>query len=196
MSTKLLLIRHGVTAWNIQKKYCGIRDIPLGREGRRQARRLRRRLRGKNIAHVYASDRKRAIQTARIIFDHTITAIPELREIHFGVFEGMTHDEILKKHGPLYQRWLKNPMGTPIPKGEDMTRFKKRLLGILKTITRRHPGETIAVVCHGGVIGMIMTHLKKTKNFWRYVPGSASLSTLTYANNAFRIIRFNDRRHL
>ncbi|MDD5018897.1 MAG: histidine phosphatase family protein [Candidatus Omnitrophica bacterium] len=197
MPTKLILIRHGVTAWNLKKKYCGRQDVPLSPEGRKQARKLCRRLRKTGVSHVYASDRKRAIQTANIVFKNIgIKTIPALREIHFGVFEGKTHDEILRKHGPLYQRWLKNPLGTPIPGGEDMKRFKKRLWGTIKAIARRHADGTIAVVCHGGVISMLVTHLKKSKNFWKYIPGSASISTLSYSNNSFEIISFDDREHL
>jgi broad specificity phosphatase PhoE len=181
----------------MEKKYCGIRDISLSPQGRRQARRLRRRLKQENITQVYASDRKRALQTAKIVFKNVlIVPVADLREIHFGIFEGMTHDDILKKHGPLYRRWLKNPLTTPIPKGENMLHFKKRLWDALKAIARRHAGETIAIVCHGGVIGMVITHIRKTKDFWKYVPGSASLSILEYKRNTFRVVRFNDRRHL
>jgi len=98
MITRLILIRHGMTDWNKEKKYCGRRDIPLSDEGKNQALKLSRKLKSVNFDGVYSSDKKRAIQTARIIFKGLrITKIKGLKELDFGVFEGLTHEEIMKK---------------------------------------------------------------------------------------------------
>jgi len=171
--------------------------VPLSLQGRRQARRLRPRLKSENIRRVYSSDKKRAMQTAKIIFKNArIEPLVELREIHFGAFEGLTHAEILKKYDNLYRQWLRDPFSTSPPGGEDMKKFKQRILGALKHIIEDNPNANVAVVCHGGVIGILCSSIKKSKDFWRHIPASASVSTLEHRRGRLRLISFNERGHL
>ncbi len=135
MPTKLILIRHGSTDWNLEKRYSGFIDIGLSDKGKKQARRLYKRLKQEKVRKVYASDRKRAIQTAKIIFNGLkIEKIPDLREMHFGCFEGLTHKEIMKKHSKIYKKWLNNPFCVAIPGGEDWNDFRKRIMNSIKKI--------------------------------------------------------------
>lgn len=197
MPTKLILIRHGQTSWNRNKKYCGAKDIGLDCAGREQAKQLCRRLKSEPVHKVYASDKKRALQTARLIFGSAdIKRVLDLREIHFGIFEGLTHEQIVKKYPLVYKKWLKDPFGITIPKGESLAGFKKRVTRAIKKIVTLNKGKTVAVVCHGGAISILMNHIIKSGNFWKYIPSSASISIVEYRDGRPRIKSFNDTTHL
>ncbi|MBU1125042.1 MAG: histidine phosphatase family protein [Candidatus Omnitrophica bacterium] len=197
MTTTLYLIRHGITEWNIKKRYCGFYDIALSRQGTSQAKRLRRRLNGETIDTIYSSDRKRALQTARILFGkRKIHVVNGLREMHFGIFEGLTHTQILKKHGELYRKWLRHPFTTTIPKGEKLSEFRKRSVMAIQKIVSQNNSGTIAIVCHGGVISAFFTYLRKNRNFWKQIPSAASVSIVEYRRSKPIIKVQNDISHL
>lgn len=198
MATKLILIRHGETIWNHAKRYCGHNDIGLSKKGRMQAKSLRNRMKEEVIHEVYTSDRRRAIETAKIIFNGStiFKQIPDLREIHFGCFEGLTHTQILKKYALIYKKWLSDPYNNHVPEGERLPDFKKRVVSSIRKIISVNSNKTVAIVCHGGVISVFITHIFKKQNFWKYIPRSASLSIVEYTANKPALRRFNDTKHL
>lgn len=198
MATKLILIRHGITEWNKQRRYCGCKDIGLSKTGKAQALKLRKSIRNLTFDRIYCSNRKRALQTGSIAFGRNrFSRVSGLREINFGVFEGLRHDEIMKKYSGLYKEWLSDPYKVRIPKAEPMQIFKQRVVNTIKKIVRINPGKTIAAVCHGGVIGVFLSDIAgKDKNFWSYVPSSASMTIVEYKNNKFKLNKFNDKKHL
>ncbi len=195
--TRLVLMRHGVTEWNREKRYCGRRDIVLSSEGKSQVKLLSNRLNAVRFDKVYCSHRKRAMQTARILFRQT-RIIPNrgLREINFGVLEGLKHEEIMEKYADTYKKWLKDQFKNNIPKAEPMNVFKKRVKNAIWNITRCNSGKTIAVVCHGGVIGILLKEILKSKNFWRCIPSPASITTVEYKEGRPILKKFNDTVHL
>jgi len=195
--TTLLFIRHGQTAMNKRKRYCGHLDAVLNKTGRRQAGDLFKRLRAETIHKVYASDRKRAIETARIaLAGFPIEKDPGLKEINFGLFEGLSHGGILKRYPVVYRRWLKDPFKTKIPEGESVRYFTRRITQSIKRIVAVNRGMTIAVVTHGGVISMYLNSLSKTHKFWETIPKSASISIVEYEKQSARVRVFNDTAHL
>jgi len=197
MATKLILIRHGETDLNLKKRYCGFLDIDINAKGRKQASKLCKRLNAEKIDKAYSSDRKRALHTAKIIFRKIkIEKIPGLREMHFGIFEGLTYKQIMEKYPLVYTRWLKQPYSLTIPKGEGLPGFKKRVIAALTKITRLNKNKTIAVVAHGGVISAFLNHILKSKDFWGHIPNSGSLSIIEYRNARPKIKLFNDTVHL
>ncbi|MBU1998803.1 MAG: histidine phosphatase family protein [Candidatus Omnitrophota bacterium] len=197
MATKILLIRHGSTDWNAQQRYCGFLDVELNNKGRLQARRLKKRLSVENVDKVYSSDRLRAIETAKIIFpEDVIHLVEDLKEISFGIFEGLTYKEILKKHPQNYKKWVADPFNTAIPQGESLNIFKKRVLKAFNKVSKEHAGKSIAIVCHGGVTSVLINSVLKANDFWKYVPDSASLSILEKENSKFKLSLFNDIAHL
>lgn len=197
MATKLILIRHAQTAWNSKKRYSGFIDIGLNGEGRKQAGKLFKRIRNKRIHKVYSSDRIRAIQTAEIIFKgRDIGIIPQLREIHFGVFEGLTHKDIMARHPAVYKKWLDDPFSTAIPEGERLIGFRKRVIAAFKKIISSNCDKTVAVISHGGAISIFINDILKSKNFWQQIPDSASLSIIEYKNGRANIRILNDTSHL
>lgn len=197
MKTRLILIRHGLTEWNTRKKYCGSTDIGISRKGRKQAARLKARLEKEKIGSVYFSTKRRAIETAKIIFAHAkIYKIAALREMNFGIFEGLTFAQIMRRYPVVYRKWLANPFETVIPGAELLKDLRKRVAKAIKQIISAREGETIAVVCHGGVISAFMTYILKSDNFWKYIPDSASLTIIEFSRRKAKVKIFNDTAHL
>ena len=194
MTTKLILIRHGITEWNKQGRYCGYKDVSLSRKGKAQIVKLRKSIKNITFDKVYCSDRKRALQTRTILFERSsFTKVKDLREINFGVFEGLKHDEIMEKYPKVYKEWLIDPYKGRIPNAESIQVFKKRVRSAIDKILRFNRGKTIAVVCHGGVIGIFVSSILKSRDFWSYVPSSASVTIVEYKNNKYKLDKFNNK---
>jgi broad specificity phosphatase PhoE len=193
MTTRLVLIRHGITKWNKEGRYCGYKDVVLSSQGKAQAVKLRLGLKNISFDRIYCSDRKRALQTRAILFGSDFVKVKGLREINFGVLEGLKHAEILKKYSEVYKKWLADPYQGSIPHAEPVSVFKKRVGGAIRKITRLNCGKTIAVVCHGGVIAIFLSSILKSRNFWNYVPSPASITIVEYKNNKFKLEKFNQK---
>lgn len=197
MVTRLFLIRHGQTAWNLEKRYCGFMDIGLNEQGVNQAKCLSIKLAGEEIHKVYSSDRKRAIQTAEIALNaRSLEKSPDLREAHFGVFEGLAYKEIMEKYPEIYMKWLENPFSVVIPEGEDLRDFKTRVINVFTDIACLNQDKTVAVFSHGGVISVFINYILKTTDFWDKIPDSTSLTVVEYENRQAKITVFNDTSHL
>lgn len=195
--TRLVLIRHGATKWNREGRYCGHKDVGLSSEGRAQAAKLGGRLKAVKFDRIYCSGMKRAFQTGRIIFKGAdLITVKELREINFGVLEGLRYEEILERHGNTYRKWLEDPYKNNVPKAEPMSDFENRIKKGVKKIIRSNSNRTIAIVCHGGTIGVFVNSILKARNFWRYVPSAASITIVEYDAGKQRLKKFNDTAHL
>ena len=104
---KVLLIRHGQTDFNRDKKYYGHTDIALNETGISQGKQLAAKLAGEKIEHIYSSDLVRAYEFAQIVCPKiSIKKYSELREINFGLWEGLTHGELMTQYQEIYQRWI------------------------------------------------------------------------------------------
>jgi len=197
MATKILLIRHGQTEWNRRKRYSGFIDIDINARGVSQVRRLAKRLKDVAIYKVYSSDRKRALHSAQILFPgRPIQIEADLREMHFGIFEGMTFKQIMKQHPRIYKKWLRDPFSVKIPEGEDTRGFKKRVVEAIKKIISQNRDKTVAVVSHGGAISMFINYILRKNNFWKYIPKPASLSVVEVSNGKAKLRVFNDTSFL
>lgn len=191
MATRIILIRHGETEWNRKRIYCGSSDIRLNKNGRKQAQKLRKKMRNEDIHKVYSSDRKRAIETARIVFGkHRVSKIKELREMHFGCLEGLTHNEVMSRYQDVYCRWLNDPFGVRLPDGESLQAFRKRVVSGIRKIARRNKGKAIAVISHGGAISVFLNNILRSRDFWKYIPKSIEMAVVEYdAKGGWRWLR-------
>lgn len=179
MPTKLVLIRHGQTDWNIAGRYQGFTDIDLNDTGVMEARELRRTIDRRGISRVYSSDSVRASHFARLVFpDLDINESPNLREMRFGIFEGLTYDEILARHGRVYRDWLDDPTAVTIPEGEDFYSFERRVNVEVSRIVSENIGLTAAIVTHAGPIRAILRVRNKAIGFWEIRPDNASVTTI------------------
>jgi 2,3-bisphosphoglycerate-dependent phosphoglycerate mutase len=151
--TELLLVRHGETDWNRDRRFQGHADPPLNATGREQAEALAAELGGQEIDLVYTSDLLRARETAEIIAARVgadVVALRELREIHVGNWEGLSWPEIEERYPEGVRRWHEH--GSGWESGETYEQLGERILGALRQIAAQHPGQRVLVVGHGGTI--------------------------------------------
>ena len=166
MTTSLLLIRHGETAWNAEHRIQGHLDIPLSVTGIRQAARLADRLAPEGVAAIYSSALARAWLTAeplaaRLGLD--IVADDRLRERSFGVFEGLTVDEIAARHPEGFRSWRLRDAAWAIEGGESGQQLIDRVLSALHDIVARHPDKLVAIVTHGGVLDVVYRNARNLR---------------------------------
>jgi len=156
--TQLILIRHGETVWNQQRRMQGHSDSPLSETGVRQARLLARHLKQIAFSALYSSDSGRAQHTARSVAEvtgHDIVLEPRLRERHFGVFEGLTGSEIEANFSADYARFKSRDQAHVIPGGESAAQFRARVSACFHEIASRHNGELVVVITHGLVLDVL-----------------------------------------
>lgn len=199
--TEVILIRHGETDWNVQGRFQGQIDVPLNAFGQRQAARMAERLAQEHVDVFYSSDLLRTRQTAepalhKLKLQAALDAA--LREQHFGILEGMSFDEVQAAHPDRLAEWLRHDPDYALPDGESVRSFHARAVGAVRTLARRHPGQTLAVVTHGGVLDML----------YRTVHGlplhgprdcpipNAGLNRLRVDGDRIEIIRWADDAHL
>ncbi|WP_424194109.1 histidine phosphatase family protein [Ampullimonas aquatilis] len=199
--TQILLIRHGETDWNVVKRFQGHIDIALNATGLAQAQLLASALADHAIDVIYSSDLQRAHVTAQAIAEQKQLAVqltPQLRERHYGIFEGLTGAEIESQHPEHFPAWIARDPQHQIPKGESLQAFYDRITSVLIELAQQHPAQTIVVVAHGGVLDCIYRHATKTA---LHEPRKApllntSLNRLRYANGALEIVQWGDVSHL
>lgn len=162
MKTTLILVRHGQTRWNKEKRLQGSTDIPLSKEGIRQAENVAEKLQLFPIDIILSSGLKRAVQTATIIAKKHHTAVikrKELNERNYGKYEGRLWKDVLAlleaKH--LHMQDL-SPVG-----GETYEVFTHRVKLEVQSMILRHTGKHMLIVCHGGVIRTLLQEFRQIK---------------------------------
>lgn len=159
---RLLLLRHGQTTWNAERRWQGWADAPLSDLGRRQAVDAAAHLAGGGFTLACSSDLQRALDTAKLVAEGIglaadVVVEPALRERNVGVFSGKTIDEILTEYPDCFDPGTRRMLR--VPEGESDEDLWQRVSPALVALPRRYPGELIIVVSHGGVIRTIERHL-------------------------------------
>jgi probable phosphoglycerate mutase len=153
-TTRFLIVRHGETEWNALRREQGHLDSPLTLAGLAQAVRVGARLGAHRPTALYASDLERAAHTARIIgaaVGLTPRLDARLRERHLGIFQGLTPEEIAARHPAERLAYYADDTYV-IPSGESGLQRADRAIACLEELAVRHPGETLIVVTHGGLL--------------------------------------------
>jgi broad specificity phosphatase PhoE len=195
MPARIILVRHVLTEYNDSKRYCSFTDIGLNEAGVSQAKRLAKRLANENITGVYTSGAKRAQQFAHIALPGLEQiAVPGLGEINFGIFEGLTHDQIVSQYEEIYSAWLKNPIEVTIPKGENVQDLANRTWFSLEQIAAENSGKTVAVFTHSGPLRIVFCEINniEVKDIWTVIPGSGSLSIIEMDQGHIKGILMDD----
>lgn len=160
-AARLIVIRHGETAWNLEGRYQGHLDSSLTVLGLAQAGALARRLVSEPSGALYSSDLGRARKTAEIIAAKTgqnIRFDARLRERHLGIFQGLSKPEI-KQNFPEERRLFKTAgPAYVVPGGESARQAAARMLECLGEVASQHAGETVVVIAHGGTVTALLTH--------------------------------------
>lgn len=189
MSTRLVVVRHGETHWNVAARIQGHADSPLTPVGEAQAAALGERLARERFDRLVSSDLGRALQTARAIAartGHDIRADARLRERHYGVAEGLTHDEIGVRYPDVFARVREADPDFVVPGGESRRQLFERVRAAFESLAREADGERIAVVCHGGVLAALYRHV-------RGIPVGAA-QAIAIPNAAYNALAFEDGR--
>jgi alpha-ribazole phosphatase len=197
---RLILTRHGETAWNAQGRYQGQHDIALNAVGRAQAAALAARLATQRFDAIYASDLKRAWATAEAIAArHSLPVTPEprLREQCFGVFQGLTFAEIRARYPAEFAAWQADRDNAP-PGGETITQFAARVGAVLGDLTRAHEAGTVLLVAHGGSMRELICRALDLRPDARWSLGmdNASISELRVYDEGVVLHALNDATHL
>ena len=201
MKTRLCMVRHGETDWNAERRIQGQLDIPLNAKGRSQALAMARGLADERFAALYSSDLQRAMQTAAATASTHQLAIrrePLLRERHFGVLQSMTAEEARVRHPEASQRLAVRDTEYAFDDGESLAIFEQRIRAYLSELFRRHAGETVLVVTHGGVLDIAYRHatgmpLSSRRDF--ALP-NAALNWLEGDAEGWRVLRWADLSHV
>ena len=199
--TRLILIRHGETAWNRATRIQGHTDIPLSPLGLAQAQRLAEALADEPLAAIYSSDLSRARQTAEAVAGSQGLAIhfdAGLRERAFGRFEGLSWEEIDRGYPEDAARWRRREPDFAVGGGESLTVFSARCVAAARRAAVAHPGQSIAVVAHGGVLDCLYRAATQSAldapRSWQL--GNATINRLLATAEGFTLVGWNDDRHL
>lgn len=200
-ATRIIAIRHGETAWNVDTRIQGQLDIGLNATGRWQAQRLALTLSDEPIQAIYSSDLLRARETARSIASATGQALQThvgLRERDFGVFQGKTFAEIEATWPDHAAHWRKrDPLWAP-PGGESLTDVRRRITRTAFELAARHSGEQIVLVAHGGVMDVLYRAATgqdlQAPRSWNL--GNAAINRLLWTPDGLQLVAWSDTRHL
>lgn len=200
-ATRIVAIRHGETAWNADSRLQGQIDIPLNPLGLRQAARLADALRDEGLQAVIASDLQRAWATAQALAGPLgLPLTPEvgLRERGFGEMEGHTYREIEQRWPDWSARWRAREPDFAAPGGESLVQFSARVLATVQRVARAHAGQTIALVCHGGVLDCLYRAATGAglgaPRSW--LLGNAAINRLLATPQGLTLVGWNDSHHL
>jgi broad specificity phosphatase PhoE len=197
----LLLVRHGQSTWNSEHRIQGQLDPPLSQEGRKQADRLAQRLTGRRLAGFYASDLRRAFETAQAIggaLGAHAEPMPGLREIYLGQWEGLRTEELAKRFPEVWARWTEEPDWDLVPGGEGSALFEARVSAALDAIFERHEQGDVLAVTHGGVIQVALHRVfgRPSRGLFAFKIQNASISVIEKRGGRVVIGGVNDTGHL
>lgn len=199
--TTVLAVRHGETAWNRESRIQGHLDIPLSPLGLAQAQRLAQALAGESLDAIYASDLGRARQTAAAVAERVGLPVQEdagLRERGFGCFEGLSWSEIESRWPEQALRWKRRDPDFGAEGGERLRDFYARAVGAVERLAQAHPGQTLLVVAHGGVMDCLYRAGRRlaleAPRSWTL--GNASINRLLYTPAGLSVVGWNDDLHL
>jgi probable phosphoglycerate mutase len=202
--TRLILIRHGQTAWNEgagEERFRGRTDLALDDTGQAQARAVARRLQHQEIAALYTSPLFRARQTiAPLAAALGLPAHPHegLIDIDYGCFQGLTHSEAAATYPEIYTQWRTRPSQVGFPEGESLRDIQVRLLHLLGESLERHSGQTVVLLGHQIVNKVMACTLLglDLDQIWRIQQDTCGIDLFAHVNDVWQILTLNDTCHL
>ncbi len=190
---RLWLVRHGITAWNSERRLCGHQDIPLSAEGRMQADWVAQQLSSVHLSAVYTSDLLRAVRTAECITRRSPLAVSVIssaawREMSFGDWEGLNYAQIAQQF-PQNLSFFTHPMLCTPPGGEPFSALVQRVqdaFGLLVQAIASNMTGDIVLVSHGGPLRVLLCWLLSLpfERQWRFSVNHGSLSAIDFVSGA------------
>ena len=200
-STDVIVVRHGQTQWNTERRFQGHHDSPLTQKGISQAEALARRLAKERFSALYSSDLGRATHTAQLIAratGHDVVVDARLRERGLGLFQGLKSEEIQAAYPQEYERYRNREMDYAVPAGESLRQQVERNISCLEELAQNHAGQAIVVVTHGGVLNVLFRHTLSI-SFGaprRFEFLNSSLNVFAVAKGSWTLRTWGDISHL
>ncbi|XP_031383353.1 phosphoglycerate mutase-like protein 4 isoform X1 [Punica granatum] len=199
---EIVVVRHGETEWNSDSRIQGHLDVELNQAGKQQAAAVADRLsREGKINSVYSSDLKRAFETAQAIVTACggleVIKDPKLRERNLGDLQGLQLKEAANLKPLAYKAFLSNRTDQEIPGGgESIDQLYQRCTSSLQNIARKHKGERVVVVTHGGVIRSLYQRACPSRRFGKVLNTSVNIFHLSDGGNKWVLRSSGDVSHL
>ena len=204
-ATNVLLIRHGQSKGNAERRFGGHTATPLSARGRDQAEATARTLKSESITAIYSSDLARAMETAKPLADMTklpVHGTPAFRERDVGVMEGLTFEDAAQQHPEQYAALLRRDFDYVLSGGESYRQLLDRARQKLDEIIDENRGGKIAVFSHTGTICILALHLMgaldapELKPVW-ISSGNCGITKFELRADGFvRVLTVNDTSHL
>lgn len=199
MKTKIIMVRHGETEWNVSCRFLGSVDLPLNEKGRRQAGYARVALKDENIDVCWSSPMKRAYETAEIICEGReieIRTEEGLREINCGKWEGRNGKEVEEIYPGEIALWGNSPADVWIDGGETFMEVSSRIVDTFWKIVRANRGKTILITSHMICLTLLLLNFddKCINEMWNVKPiGNAALNIVEVSDdNKVDIVAWSD----
>ncbi|HJP93813.1 MAG TPA: histidine phosphatase family protein [Pyrinomonadaceae bacterium] len=203
--TSVLLIRHGQSRGNAERRFGGHTATPLSARGRRQAELTARALKPESVTAIYSSDLARAMETAKPLANLTglpVNGTSAFRERSVGVMEGLTFEDAAQQHPEQYAALLRRDFEHVLTGGESYRQLLDRARQKLDEIIAEHPGGKIVVFSHTGTICILALHLMgaldapELKPVW-ISSANCGITRFELRSDGFvKVVNINDTRHL
>jgi probable phosphoglycerate mutase len=197
---RLFLIRHGEIKWK-KIGFLSYTDLELTKKGILQAKKLALRLKNEKIDTIYSSPLKRCYQTAKILSKNLnckVILAPALREVNFGIFEGLSLKEAEEKYPDLFFKRKKDKWNFKIPKGESYKEAAERVLKFLKKISKSKKNKNIVLITHVTIIKILLKLFSNLSmeeiDKIHFLPTSVTI--LEKKGKKFQFSKINDYSHL
>jgi broad specificity phosphatase PhoE len=199
--TRFILVWHGQTEWNRVERFRGRADLSLDNTGRRQAEAAALKLRDWQVAAIYSSPLKRAIETASILarpLSLPVQPLEGLIDIDFGSWQGLSPEEVTRQDGELYKRWLERPHQVRFPQGESLEDVRQRVITAVEEVASRHKEQTVILVSHKVVCQVLMCAMLGLDNshFWQVRQDVNAINIFEVRDGLPLVTLVNDTCHL
>jgi broad specificity phosphatase PhoE len=199
--SKVYLVRHGQTAWNVGEVFRGRADIPLDDTGKQEVHLAGVALKDETLHAVYSSPLSRSMETAENIakfHNLPVTPLDAIIDISYGEWEGSGNQEIKQKYPELYAVWINEPHKVQFPGGESLDEVQSRTMAALDELIQKHKDENFVLVAHRVPNKVICSSLLGLDNshFWRIQQDTACTNLFTYRDEQWIISFLNDTSYL
>jgi probable phosphoglycerate mutase len=200
-ATRIIAVRHGETAWNVDTRIQGHLDIALNDTGQWQARQVAKALAAEPLTAIYSSDLQRAHATAHAIAQASgapLVPEPGLRERSFGTLEGRTFAEIETELPEQARRWRQRDPHIAPEGGETLVQLRERIAATTHRLAAQHSGGLIVLVAHGGVLDVLYRLATgqelQAPRTWQLA--NASINRLLWTPQGLTLVGWADTQHL
>lgn len=190
---KVYLLRHGETEGNVKGQFSGVTNTPLTTYGIEQAKEAHLKLEGESFDVVLSSPLSRAYDTAKCVTDQDVELDDELKEMNFGIFEGLTYLEIQDKYPDEFKVWQQEGTAYEFVEGESLKSFYDRITMSYAKIIKKYQGKDLLIVAHSGVIRSILAHeiSEEFNHYWKYKIDNCKISIIEYLDDFTILVASN-----